>query len=713
MSKQDDQPKHLDWNLGHGPISGPVNAAWVTFGLGALGHAFHVGPLVPLGVGAVAALGAIVHGLHRRLTRAAHVYWAACCAGAACWDAWASATTPWSIHHAAFLAGGAVLAGLLAPAVAHRTRPEIALSAATMRHADTQARVVTPPPQSQDQRDELAAEWAGRLARVCKIRDARVVGIQTWEHNTGYTLDVQLPPGGHTWQNLKIHADGLAGDASLPPGCGVEVLHGADRGCARIRVATSDALTELIPYPDDHTPTSVSQPIPIGLHRDASLAEVNLRFSCMLLVGQTDSGKSNTIAVLNAGLTRTTDALIWHIDLTGGISAPWLAPWLAGDAPAPAIDWPATTVAEATVLCRMAIAIINHRKIAYRDLMLAADDDKIPVSAALPEIVIVVDEFADLPAEIKGLILTIVNTGRPAGVRAVVCALRATGDSIPVALRKQCRIRAGMRVADLEELAYLFDWRTALPSVEEMRHPGYGALSPDGSLVRLMRVYRIKPRQIGRVAIAVAPHRPTLDEVSASAGGAKLAHAYATRWQRCPLLATTPPAAPMEEPMTPSTPDDSAAVATSLQDMRRSLDATAEALRRAVAEKQASDAASGDGTQDVDWDARFAALTRDLNLGASDDEPDGKAEPTAASSNPEPAADSRAAGPPDARARMLALLDQAGPDGSTPQQLETLLRAENYPTWRQTIWGWLHEEIDAGVVVHIRRGRYALTKHHQ
>ncbi len=212
MSPHHDRTHHVEWGRGHGLISGPANAAYGTFALALLGHAAqhgphptHISPLLPLGLGAAAALG---------------------CLGAGAWDAWALATTPVAANQIATLAGGVVLAALLAPALARRARPEPHPSAATHNPAGDSVRALTPPPESAHQRGELAAEWESRLARVCGVRDARVLGIQTWEHKTGYTIDVQLPPGGHTWQNLKTHTDGLASDASLPPGCGVEVLHG-------------------------------------------------------------------------------------------------------------------------------------------------------------------------------------------------------------------------------------------------------------------------------------------------------------------------------------------------------------------------------------------------------------------------------------------------------------------------------------------------------
>src|SRR5690606_4936976 len=93
-------------------------------------------------------------------------------------------------------------------------------------------------------RQARAADWEDRIRRVARTR-VRIVGVEAWpaatvdgaETEAGFTLDVQLPRGGRTWRDLAAHADGLAADAELPYGCGVEVAAGINRGRALVRVA--------------------------------------------------------------------------------------------------------------------------------------------------------------------------------------------------------------------------------------------------------------------------------------------------------------------------------------------------------------------------------------------------------------------------------------------------------------------------------------------
>src|SRR5690606_41223746 len=85
-----------------------------------------------------------------------------------------------------------------------------------------------------------ARQWTARLERVANIKGARVVAIEPWIHpdpdrpgkerQTGYTVDVELPLGGVSWENLAMHTARLAADLRLPHGCGLEVRPGVDQG---------------------------------------------------------------------------------------------------------------------------------------------------------------------------------------------------------------------------------------------------------------------------------------------------------------------------------------------------------------------------------------------------------------------------------------------------------------------------------------------------
>jgi hypothetical protein len=66
------------------------------------------------------------------------------------------------------------------------------------------------------------------------------------------------------------------------------------------------------------------------------------------------------------------------------------------------------------------------------------------------------------------------------------------------------------------------------------------------------------------------------------------------------------------------------------------------------------------------------------------------------------------AGKPDPRARVMQLLGEAGPAGTTPQQITDRLQGEGYGTVRQTVAGWLAEAVESGEAVRLARGTYGI-----
>ncbi|MBT2382096.1 hypothetical protein [Streptomyces sp. ISL-11] len=379
-----------------------------------------------------------------------------------------------------------------------------------------------------------AGEWHKRLAELFRLDGHKVDGVTPWKGDVGYTVRVQMPEG---TPELPANADRtLAAALRLPRGGGIQITDGMVYGEIQIRVTTKDVIAEEIPYPDETTVTSINDPLALGLHPDAEDAAIRLAADCALFVGQVGSGKSNLVNVANAAALRTNDTLLWHIDTTGaGISMPWLRPWAVdGTAHVPVIDWAADTVEEAHIMLDVAIAGIESRKSGYQDLMYDANDDKIPVSEDLPEIVILVDEIAELPVSILGKLDSVVDTGRAARVRVVICGLRATQDVITAAMKKQSRNRAAMRVSDPEELHHLFPTGTGRLDPKAAPHRGCGFLSSPGAedietAPAPFKAYRLTPKRISHLAVTFAGRRPTLDPVFLDTVPARF---YASRWGR-------------------------------------------------------------------------------------------------------------------------------------------------------------------------------------
>jgi hypothetical protein len=534
--KTEDTPavpaKPRDWSWRHGPIIAPVNAGLGACSLGMLGDLAGVSPWWGLGAGLAGALGHGVRSIVRDITPLGMAYRTTAWLGGGTWGAWALHTSAWSPDVLTALAAGTVALGLAAPEMADHetravTRREKEVAAAAQAESDAAAAA---------RRKAVAVEWEARLDRVCQAKGCLIQAVQDWPEGGGFTLQVRLPAGPTTWRQVAAAVDGLATDADLPHGCGVEVHPGKSRGVLLLKVATVDTTAEAKPYPIDNlTPLTFTGPLPVGMHRASVPASVNLLEDPMMIVGRRGSGKTVHLQVINAGLARCQDALIWHIDLNGaGMSSPWLSDFLAGQQDRPVIDWVAPTAAEAMLMVTTAVAIAKGRKVAYKQLMDSVNDDKLPISAQVPAIVLVLDEGAEAVAASRGntdlaaALDELISIARAARVQEVFSGLRATSETIPTTLKKQVGVKVQMRPEDMDEIAQLFGWHSGV-SVEDAPYPGSGLLkTPDSRGILPFRGYDLRPDAIRAIARTVAPWRPTLDKPSADIAGT----AYANRWDR-------------------------------------------------------------------------------------------------------------------------------------------------------------------------------------
>ncbi|MCO6011474.1 DUF3631 domain-containing protein [Actinoallomurus purpureus] len=507
------QPRKADLSLNpRGTVSATAEAAIGLAGIAALGSDIaHISPVWGA-IGAVGgALGHLVVARHHALTPGAVVYRLGCWAGAGGWLTWALATHEWwKPNGLAALAVGAAGAGLSAP-LAGRTRDNAQPGRALVLRSAART----------------GQEWESRFRRVCKV-SVEVTAIKQWPTGAGFDVHGKLPPGGATVKNLQGFADALATDADLPDGCGIEFERGQTRATFVAHVSTVNRLTETIDYPEDYSPRSIYDPIDLGEHRNSSLATVELREDSAVVVGQKRSGKSNTLDILTAGVGRCRDALVCHLDMNGGgISQVWLHPWLEGVTDRPAILWSAATAEEALYMTTVLLAIAKHRKSAYRKFKVTSDSKLLQLSEDLPEIVIVVDEGAEVLGsganadpilrQVRSNIEETQRIGGNEGVNVVPSGLRATQDVIAPAVVKQSRVRIGMLVQDQEELAYLFGWqhRSAIDPAD-LSGKGSGFIATGAVTPKPFKAYYMKPSQITRAAVAIARQRPELDASSAA-----------------------------------------------------------------------------------------------------------------------------------------------------------------------------------------------------
>ncbi|RCG32981.1 hypothetical protein DQ384_00555 [Sphaerisporangium album] len=526
----------LDWSLApRGPVSAAGMGTLALAAAAAFGDVADVAPFWPVAAATVGCAGAIVQAHKRNLAPSALFYRLGCWAGAGGWLTWGlTASTPWTRESMLTLGVGA-LGSVVFHSLAHRTRPRPSVAG-----GQTRTGVLL-------RRDAVIAEqWQARFFRVCKAR-IEVTDVKHWPGGGGLTLTCLLPlqgAGGQTPTRslVAMRADALATDAQLPAGCGVEVLPGAHRGEFLLKVATKNRLHESIPYSGELSPRSVNEPMTYGFHKDGAPAQAELRQHSGLIVGQKGSGKTNLLHVVTGENGRAVDTLVWHIDLNGGgMSQPWLHAWLEGQTGRPAIDWAACTIEDAQVMVDAAIRIAKDRKRSYRKLKIQANSNLLPVSSALPEILIMLDEGAEVmnprhqPKSPKGKLRDgleeVIRIARNEGVNVVLSSLRATQGLISRDVITQCAWAVGMLVSDPAELTYLFGMTAQMYRAidpEELAGPGC-AFGRDGTTTpRALKVAEINPAQIVAASLEISRRRPELDEASARVAG----HAYATRYQR-------------------------------------------------------------------------------------------------------------------------------------------------------------------------------------
>lgn len=521
----------LDWAAGHGPVTGALSATTGAFAVATVGTLAHMPPSWALAIGAAGAIGHTATGLRQKLAGRTIGARATSWLLGSGWTTWALATGPltWTALGSLATIGVAIGASARATGLYEEAREEEALAVAEQQLAR----------ELSAERRGIAAEWADRVQRVCGI-SIRILAVEVWPTGTGFTIDAELPAGGVTYDRISRENAKLSADARLPHGCSAAATPGIDQGRVLIDVTTTNVLAAEVPYPSDYSALSIHTGVPWGYRTNADEILAYLREQCALVVGPTGSGKTNMVHVILAGFARATDILTWVIDLNAGSAGlPWVRPALegAGDGRPvrPGVDWLASTPQEAMLMLEAALRIGLYRKRAYQDLMAKANTDLLPVSAQIPQIVIVIDEGAEIltsgDQEMRKLakkILEVIRMLRAMGIRTVLTALGATGSVLgDLMIRREAKVRVALTGGEKEgmDLSKLFTGGNGLRP-EQAPHKGTGFMGTPESPVALFGTWRIKPVQIREIVVATSDRHPRLDEVSAKAAGAD----YARRW---------------------------------------------------------------------------------------------------------------------------------------------------------------------------------------
>ncbi|MDX3429491.1 hypothetical protein PV664_11135 [Streptomyces sp. ME01-18a] len=521
-----------DWAAGHGPVTGALSATTGCLAVATTGAATSMPAGWVLAVGAAGAIGHTISSLRERLSARTIAMRSASWLVGAGWTTWAMTTGPltWAALGSLATIGVGIGAAARSTLLYEEAR-ELEAIAADERQVSRELSA---------ERRAIAAEWVDRVQRVCNLT-LRILAVEIWPTGTGFTIDAELPAGGTTYDRIAQHSAALSADARLPHGCTAVASQGVHQGRVLIDVTTVNVLSEERTYPTDYTPVSIYTGIPWGYRTNAEEICVFLREQCALVVGPTGSGKTNMVHVILAGFARATDVLTWVIDLNAGSAGlPWVRPAFdANGAPVdgvrPGVDWLASTHEEAARMLDAALAIGMRRKVAYQDLMAERNTDQLPISAKIPQIMLVVDEGAEILTstdrfmkDLAKKILEVIRMLRAMGVRTVLTALGATGSVLGnLMIRREAKARVCLTGGEVEgmDLSKVFPGARGL-RVDQAPYKGAGFMGTPESAAALFKNWRILPNQIRDIVHATSDMHPTLDDVSEKAGG----DAYANRW---------------------------------------------------------------------------------------------------------------------------------------------------------------------------------------
>jgi FtsK/SpoIIIE family len=293
-----------------------------------------------------------------------------------------------------------------------------------------------------------------------------------------------------------------------------------------IRVLNLDPHAGSIPWPGPSV-TSITQPVALGLFEDAALCQVVFARLHGILGGTTGSGKSGGLNVLMGNLVACRDVVIWGIDLKRGME---LGPWES------CIDRLATTPEEAITLLQDAVTVLEARAA----LLAAAGRRVWPVSAAMPALVILIDEYAELTEKAPGAMNdtdSIARLGRAVAVTLIAATQRPTQKAMGAgAVRSQMDLRICFRVREPRDVDLILGQGMLKTGwdAHSLNAPGKFLVSAPGhDQPKRARAYLVTDEVVTDTAAHYAGVRPVLDEES------RRAIDYA-RWSRAQSPASAP-----------------------------------------------------------------------------------------------------------------------------------------------------------------------------
>ncbi len=274
------------------------------------------------------------------------------------------------------------------------------------------------------------------IAQNIGLPDSRIVSlvVDAW----GWTARVILRKGttaGQAIDRLPAIESGLG----LRPGSARAIPDRQRADHFILRIIENDPHAEPIPWPGP-TVTTITKAAELGLFEDGRPVRVLLLRRNILIGGMVGSGKSGIVNVILAILTACRDVVIWGVDLKGGME---LKPW------AVCMDRLATTPAQATGLFQDAIGKLNQRA----DRMATQGARVWEPTPEDPALIIIVDEYAELPGEAREYADSVARRGRAVAVNMIAATQRPTQEAMGRnAVRSQMDVRICLRVRERRDV---------------------------------------------------------------------------------------------------------------------------------------------------------------------------------------------------------------------------------------------------------------------
>ncbi|MGH3673417.1 MAG: FtsK/SpoIIIE domain-containing protein, partial [Pseudonocardiaceae bacterium] len=272
--------------------------------------------------------------------------------------------------------------------------------------------------------------------------------------------------------------------------------HRADR-CS-LRVIETDPHAKPIVWPGSEL-TSITQPLPIGLFEDGRPVRALLLRRNVLIGGMIGSGKSGILNVILAYLITCLDVQVWGIDLKGGME---LQPWKAH------LTRLATTPEHAIALLADAVSEVNRRAALLASLGVRVWEP----APGSPALIIIIDEYAELPPEAHEHTDSIARRGRAVAVNLLAATQRPTQHAMGHgAVRSQMDIRICLRVRERRDVDLILGQGSLLSGwhAHTLTQPATFLISAlEHTTPQRARGYLITDQHITRHVATHTPHQP-------------------------------------------------------------------------------------------------------------------------------------------------------------------------------------------------------------